>query len=297
MRDYVATNTPVLIKGGASHWSAVSKWTNNYLRRIAGDLEITVDSTPNGYGDNIVETEDGLRFVKPEERRVKFAAFIDALERYRSIVDDELDDDVDEVVYAQHQNSSFLTEFQPLWNDVDAEIDFASQAFNAAPEAVNFWMGDERSVSSMHKDPFENLYGVVRGEKSFVLLPPFALYFLEERMAKSARYKKGADGEWTIEDDEPESQVPWITLDPDQPDLETHPKYKHLRPIRVTVSAGDLLYLPSLWYHKVLQSADTIAVNFWYDMNYGMNYCYYNFVRNLVTQIHEQQKQSKASKK
>eukprot|EP00002_Diphylleia_rotans_P015412 TRINITY_DN2991_c0_g1_i4.p1 TRINITY_DN2991_c0_g1~~TRINITY_DN2991_c0_g1_i4.p1 ORF type:complete len:188 (-),score=46.69 TRINITY_DN2991_c0_g1_i4:161-724(-) len=139
MRDYVATNTPVLIKGGASHWSAVSKWTNNYLRRIAGDLDITVDATPNGYGDNIVETEDGLRFVKPEERRVKFAAFIDALERYRSIVDDELDDDVDEVVYAQHQNSSFLTEFQPLWNDVDAEIDFASQAFNAAPEAVNFW--------------------------------------------------------------------------------------------------------------------------------------------------------------
>ena len=26
------------------------------------------------------------------------------------------------------------------------------------PEAVNLWIGDERSVTSWHKDPFENIY-------------------------------------------------------------------------------------------------------------------------------------------
>lgn len=28
------------------------------------------------------------------------------------------------------------------------------------PEAVNLWIGDERSVTSWHKDPFENIYAV-----------------------------------------------------------------------------------------------------------------------------------------
>ena len=44
------------------------------------------------------------------------------------------------------------------------------------PDAVNFWMGGERSITSMHKDHYENIYGVVRGSKTFILHPPTDLY-------------------------------------------------------------------------------------------------------------------------
>ena len=35
------------------------------------------------------------------------------------------------------------------------------------------------------------------------------------------------------------------------------------------VKAGDVLYLPSLWFHHLEQSHGCIAVNFWYDMDFG----------------------------
>ena len=42
---------------------------------------------------------------------------------------------------------------------------------------------------------------------------------------------------------------------------------------RARVGAGDLLYLPAMWYHRVAQpngdsEGKTVAVNFWYDMKF-----------------------------
>ena len=42
-----------------------------------------------------------------------------------------------------------------------------------------------------------------------------------------------------------------------------------LRPIVATVRAGEVLYLPALWWHAVSQRGDdggaTVAVNYWYE--------------------------------
>jgi hypothetical protein len=50
-------------------WPAIQKWTNDYLRQKAGHVEITVDVTPNGFGDHVV---DDKYFVKPLQERMKF---------------------------------------------------------------------------------------------------------------------------------------------------------------------------------------------------------------------------------
>lgn len=39
------------------------------------------------------------------------------------------------------------------------------------PDATNIWIGTEKSVSSLHKDPYENFYIVISGAKTFTLLP------------------------------------------------------------------------------------------------------------------------------
>lgn len=44
------------------------------------------------------------------------------------------------------------------------------QVFGGKPEAINLWIGDERSVTSFHKDHFENMYGVIRGTKVCIVL-------------------------------------------------------------------------------------------------------------------------------
>lgn len=54
-------------------------------------------------------------------------------------------------------------------------------------------------------------------------------------------------------------QVPWIPLDPLAPDLAQYPSYSQAQALRCTVRAGEMLYLPALWFHHVQQSHGCIA--------------------------------------
>jgi jumonji domain-containing protein 7 len=74
-------------------------------------------------------------------------------------------------VFFFSQNSNLTEEFEALLEDT-RELEWARVAFGKAPDAVNFWMGDGRAVTSTHKDPYENIYCVVRGYKDFILFPP-----------------------------------------------------------------------------------------------------------------------------
>jgi len=134
-RNFVSQNRPVVIKGGVSHWPAISKWKNEYLADKLGDKEVTVAVTPNGYAD--APQEDF--FVMPEERRMKMSEFIDILENPES---------ANGVFYIQKQNSNLTQEFQEIICDVDKDISWATEAFGKTPDAVNFWMGDSRAVTS-----------------------------------------------------------------------------------------------------------------------------------------------------
>lgn len=75
--------------------------------------------------------------------------------------------------------------------------------------------------------------------------------------------------------------VEWVSVDPLQPDLKQHPQYAKATVQEIRVNAGDVLYLPSLWYHHVRQSHKCIAVNFWYDMDYDARYCYYKMAEKM----------------
>jgi jumonji domain-containing protein 7 len=58
---------------------------------------------------------------------------------------------VDEVLYLQSQNDNLHAELQELIEDATPDIPFASQVFGSLPDVANVWIGDERSVTSLHK--------------------------------------------------------------------------------------------------------------------------------------------------
>ena len=60
---------------------------------------------------------------------------------------DALKDETGDVRYIQKQNSNLSDEFSALSGDV-SEMAWASEAFGKDPDAVNFWMGDGRAVTS-----------------------------------------------------------------------------------------------------------------------------------------------------
>ncbi|XP_078419196.1 bifunctional peptidase and (3S)-lysyl hydroxylase JMJD7 isoform X1 [Cetorhinus maximus] len=302
-RSWLCPNKPFIVRNAISHWPAVSKWTASYLREMVGKQLVSVAVTPNGYADAVHEG----RFVMPEERRMPFADFLDIIERKRT---------ASGVFYVQKQCSNLTEEFPQLLPDIDPHILWMSEALGKVPDAVNFWLGESAAVTSLHKDHYENLYCVVSGEKHFILLPPTDRPFIPYEFFQPATYKVNEDGSFDVIDvqnaekvkyqrnippevvggtvdtafllpfvciptsntSSQQFQVPWIPLDPLNPDLGLYPEYSHARPLHCTVRAGEMLYLPSLWFHHVQQSHGCIAVNFWYDMEYDIKYNYFQFL-------------------
>jgi len=98
---------------------------------------VTVAVTPNGWADAV--SDDGRFFMLPEERQMHFADFLDCLcDRQES----------SPIYYMQQQNSNLTGEMKALIGDVPEDVDWATRAFGQNPDAANFWLGDERAVTS-----------------------------------------------------------------------------------------------------------------------------------------------------
>ncbi|KAM4724631.1 bifunctional peptidase and (3S)-lysyl hydroxylase JMJD7 isoform 3-T3 [Anableps anableps] len=184
------------------------------------------------------------------------------------------------VFYVQKQCSNLLQELPELMDDLEPHVPWMSTALGKSPDAVNFWLGESNAVTS-------------------------SLY-------QSAVYQEQDSGEFKVIDNIDSHKVPWIPLDPLDPDLERFPQYRLAQPLWCTVKAGEMLYLPSLWFHHVQQSHGCIAafqglmprsilphrritmlhsgngvfvvmcsVNFWYDMDYDIKYNYFQLLESL----------------
>jgi len=172
LREYVGPSRPVIMKGAVDDWPALARWrSDSYLEDRIGDAVVTVNFTPDGHGDHLTEDATGARvFCKPQERRMPFREFAEELRcrpapgsGVRRAADGEAAAGVGGVggegsaggrgvPYLSFQNDSLRAETASLLDDVAPEgLPFARDAFGSGPEAINIWMGDERSESAMHK--------------------------------------------------------------------------------------------------------------------------------------------------
>ncbi|KAM9294406.1 bifunctional peptidase and (3S)-lysyl hydroxylase JMJD7 [Gastrophryne carolinensis] len=268
-RDWLNPNRPCVIRNAFNHWPALQKWTLDHLRSCIGSKSVSVAVTPNGYADAVYKG----KFVMPEERTMTFSVFLDVIEKKRNLPG---------VFYIQKQCSNLTEEFPELIGDVESHIPWMSEALGKLPDAVNFWLGEAAAVTSFHKDHYENLYCVISGEKHFILLPPSDRPFIPYELYQPATYQVNEDGSFKLVDQESADQVPWIPVDPLEPDLSKYPAYSQTQPLHVTVRAGEMLYLPSLWFHHVRQSHGCIAVNYWYDMEYDLKYHYFQLLDSFA---------------
>ncbi|KAK4055748.1 hypothetical protein OIV83_000295 [Microbotryomycetes sp. JL201] len=304
---YVHTNRPVLIKcgvqqrrwtghdwtarreggssdpGGEVMWQrAIDGWTNEYLCHKLGNKRLRIAVTPDGRADSIMRSEDGSKvyFVEPATIELTMQEFLTKLDQSGDTVDPG------PVYYLQSQNGNLSDEYESLRQDVGSDgPSFARRVFGSQPDVSNIWIGDDKSVTTVHKDPYENVYLVVRGSKTFRLLPPTAMAVLPELSCQPATLSYDERTE-QFERIDGQGQVRWIDLD-----LKDKEEYQGVKVIKVTVEQGDLLYLPALWYHQVSQTvgppplppsacnvdvdeyasvrtkAAAIAVNWWYDID------------------------------
>ncbi|KAJ6599062.1 Clavaminate synthase-like protein [Mycena vulgaris] len=286
----VHISRPVLIRG--VQIPTVRLWDDDYIAASMGQTEISVAVTPNGRADAVTRGPDGkLYFVEPHIERMQMSEFLSS-----KLSCDPLDG---EIYYLQSQNGNVYSnrffegtpdpsEFEALRPDIPSQISWCSEAFGKSPDAVNLWIGNHKSVTSIHSDPYENIYTVVRGSKHFTLLPPTEGWCLQERMYPHAKWTRQAPNAALTMEPSANVSIRWASvIDPDTPG--NLPSEAH--PIQVTVEAGETLYLPPGWWHHVRQGVDdlsanrietTIALNWWYDMEMrGMAWALLSFLRGV----------------
>ncbi|GMH02938.1 hypothetical protein Nepgr_004777 [Nepenthes gracilis] len=289
LRDFVSPNKPCIISNALLHWPAFALWScNDYLGRALASTEVSVHLTPNGRADSLAPHPTELSSFCFASAHVQQMPFTDVL---HLISNPERNKDL--VAYAQQQNDCFHAEYAALASDCEAHIDWATEALGCFPEAVNLWIGNHLSETSFHKDHYENLYAVVSGEKHFLLLPPTDVHRLYIREYPAAKYSYFQDtGEFDLKLEDPIRYVPWCSVNP-FPSLRTEGKemndfplyFNGPMPFECTVKTGEILYLPSMWFHYVRQtpgpSGCTIAINYWYDMQFDVKYAYFNFLQSI----------------
>ena len=127
---------------------------------------------------------------------------------------------------------------------------------------ANLWLGNTGVSTAAHYDREHNLFFQASGSKRFVLLPPAAHreLRLHPRWHGSRRQSRadlpallgpgggesgegGSDGDGMSDAQLARRHPPWVA----------------------TLEAGDVLYLPPLWFHHVTSLAPNVALNLWQD--------------------------------
>jgi len=110
---------------------------------------------------------------------------------------------------------------------------------------TRLWMSPQGMGSPLHFDVPQNLFAQITGRKQVLLFPPrdaLKLYPLP-----------------------PYSRLPhYSRVDAERPDIGRFPRVKRTRPMRAVVEAGDLLFIPRLWWHQIRSLEFSISINFWW---------------------------------
>jgi hypothetical protein len=109
----------------------------------------------------------------------------------------------------------------------------------------NLWFAKRGTVTRLHFDLPHNLFAQVYGRKRFILFAP----------AESSRLYRHP---WT-------SSVPHVArADPERADDARFPLFREAHGWHCELEPGDVLFIPSRWWHHARAIEHCISVNFWF---------------------------------
>lgn len=122
------------------------------------------------------------------------------------------------------------------------------------------WIGGPGTVTHLHRDFPENLFAQVRGRKRFFLIPPDESSLVYPHPLLSRLPQASA-------------------VDAANPDYRRFPRFREAHPVTVDVGPGDMLFIPSRWWHQVHTLDMSLCINWWWQ--WGL----WNAVRDVAELI------------
>ncbi|GAB5369217.1 hypothetical protein AAMO2058_001386600 [Amorphochlora amoebiformis] len=237
-----ASSGPVLIKNSpVSSWGA-ARWTPEGLRSQAGNVLVPIKNS----------TESVFYMGCCKLHRIPLREVIDRCAPPPPTSDPEKPP---EKIYFSGPIQflgSWIRE-QTNINMLDmGEVshDSAYALENGGALRANLWIGNKGVVTPAHFDEMHNFFIQVYGEKTFQLFPPSAWRELKLYPKFHHQHRNILRN---LEDPKVFEKVTKEILDRTKSP-----------PLSVTVTQGDILYVPPLWFHRVETKSDvSISINVW----------------------------------
>lgn len=243
MKVYVNNGCPFVVRNYTrlyANWSATHLWrVDSYLKSQVGDLDVHVRRS--GVKDNYFH----YAYKLSDPREMPFKSFLDTLRDGSSQLGKERFYAGGIPLMYARQNSTF----HALLPDIQPAPPFAASMLDL--KHISLWMGSGEVKNPLHYDNNENLLVMLAGKKSLTLLPPGARNLLLPRMQR--------------EGSAPFSRMYLLEAASE----EEYPCLKHAKALASTVTLleGDMLYIPPYFWHSVVSSGKSLAINYWFTVS------------------------------
>lgn len=220
---------PVVISDILKNWKAMN-WTKSFLVRNYGDKRVSMKATEGplnkaqGFAVPLKNFAEHVHEGQPELwTYLEDELFIE--------MNPELREDLGQPVYLREDFFQLLPKEIRPWN------------------AMLLW-GTAHSRSSLHIDPYNwtGTNAVLRGKKMWKLFPPGQDHLLYVRKNQRCGFPLDC-----LKYNSP--------IDAFNPDYKQYPKFRRAQAISFTQQAGDLLIIPTGWFHQAYNPVETMAIS------------------------------------
>lgn len=229
-RGYCKLDEPVLVKDEVVDWRATRKWNPEYLDCLLGHQEARLSFREDGIiGANFDTETETLPFSEARRHICEDGRY------YMSQMSIErpwisrlvTGDDVD---FPQLPGDIQ----QPRFLDDLSKLHFVTM----------FWFGGDSCKSALHWDVFNNFFMQIFGKKRFLLFSPSQTEYLYPEYGTNYPHT--------------------ARVNVFDPDVSKFPRYEDAEYVELTVTPGDMLFIPKGWWHAADSLTTSISVNFWW---------------------------------
>lgn len=154
-------------------------------------------------------------------------------------------DYVDRLTSGARMDAYLATPLDAWLPELKAEMPPPPYCRDAPWQNTRLWLSRPGTAVPLHRDVAQNIFYQLVGRKRFLLYPPAASPWLYSNPIRSALANYGR-------------------FDPTRPDYARHPLSRAVLPVEVVLEPGDVLFLPSRWWHHVTSLDLSLSLTFWW---------------------------------